>query len=189
LSIRHDAAHRANLRCLRAASLAWQVSADIATIDTPLPATSRPLVWLTGGTLPATVTGWVERGGTALVASDAIFPDETDRAILWRDDQGQPLAQAIPLGKGRLIRLTRPLTPADMPVLLDASFPNQLRALFTPAPPPPTRVAAADYAPRTGGPTYDQQPRDLRPWLAILIALLFLAERWLATRRARAISP
>ncbi len=189
LSIRHDAAHRANLRYLRAVALAWQAPLDIATTDASLPATSRPLIWLVTGTLPTALTQWVERGGTALVASDALFPDRPARAVLWRDDQGQPLGETIPLGKGRLIRLTRPLVPSDMPMLLDASFPAQLRALFAPPAPPPTRTAAAHYAPLTGGPAYDQPPQDLRPWLAALIALLFLAERWIATRRSRAISP
>ena len=48
---------------------------------------------------------------------------------------------------------------------------------------------ARDYAPVTGGATYAQPPRDLQPWLALLIALLLLAERWLATRRSRGVAP
>ena len=76
-----------------------------------------------------------------------------------------------------------------LPALLDADFPTRLLAVLTPAPPPPARVAAADYAPLTGGRAYDQPPQDMRPWLAMLIAALLIAERWLATRRSRGISP
>ncbi|WP_235209983.1 hypothetical protein [Sphingobium sp. Ant17] len=100
-----------------------------------------------------------------------------------------PLVEGAPLGAGRWLRFTRPLRPADMPVLLDGDFPAQLRPLLAPSLSPPTRVAAADYAPLPGGRTYDQQPEPLRPWLALLIALLLIAERWLATRRSRGVSP
>jgi hypothetical protein len=50
-------------------------------------------------------------------------------------------------------------------------------------------VSAQDYAPNTGGPSFVLPPLDLRPWLALLIALLFLAERWLATSRRRGAAP
>ena len=73
------------------------------------------------------------------------------------------------------MRFTRQLTPADMPELLEPDFPARLRALFDMPAPLPARVAAADYAPVTGGRGYDQQPLELRPWLAVLIAALLLA--------------
>lgn len=139
--------------------------------------------------MPDGLSRWIKQGGTALVASDMLVPADTPRAPLWRDALGAPLVEAMPLGQGRLLRFTRPLTPAMMPALLDADFPTRLRAVLTPAPPPPARVAAADYAPLTGGRAYDQPPQDMRPWLAILIAALLIAERWLATRRSRGISP
>lgn len=194
LAIRHDAGHAAALRYLRAAAIAWQPAGrdadiEIGTLDAALPKDARGLVWLAEGTLPAALTRWVEGGGTALVVADALVPGNAPRAVAWRDDLGRPLVEAAAMGKGRLLRFTRRLAPAEMPELLEPDFPARLRALLDPAPPPPARVAAGDYAPAPGGRAYDQPPRDLRPWLAVLIAVLLLAERWLATRRSRGTSP
>jgi hypothetical protein len=193
LSVRVDADHRGPLRYIRAAALAWQPAGrdadiDTAAIDAPLPDPRRTLVWLAGGTLPDDVLRWVNEGGMVLTASDALLPDGRPALPVWRDDLGVPLAEALPMGKGRLLHFTRAMTPAQMPILLDADFPVQLRALLAPAP-PPSRVAAADYAPLPGGRSYDQPPQSLRPWLALLIALLLLVERWMATRRNRIIAP
>ncbi|MBJ7444276.1 MAG: hypothetical protein JHD32_08195, partial [Sphingobium sp.] len=194
LSIRHDDQHRGGVRYPRAAALAWQpagraATIDIGSLDAPLPDQRHLLIWLGGGTMPDGLTQWIALGGTALVASDMLVPADKPRASLWRDPLGVPLVEASPLGRGRLLRFTRPLTPAMMPALLEADFPAQLRAVLAPAPPAPARVAAADYAPLTGARAYDQPPQDMRPWLAMLIAVLLIAERWLATRRNRGISP
>lgn len=194
LSIRHDDQHRGGIRCLRAAALAWQpagraATIDIGSLDAPLPEQRHVLLWLGGGSMPDGLTQWIARGGTALVASDMLVPADQPRASLWRDPLGEPLVEALSLGRWRLLRFTRPLTPAMMPVLLEAEFPAQLHAVLAPAPPAPARVAAADYAPLTGARAYDQPPQDMRPWLAMLIAALLIAERWLATRRNRGTSP
>ncbi|MCI4589317.1 BatA domain-containing protein [Sphingobium sp. BYY-5] len=194
IALRSDQAHASGLRYLRAAALAWQPSGKPTAIDSgplnaPLPAIDQPLFWMGGGTLPATLTQWIKKGGQAIVASDTLMPQNAKAPIpVWRDDEGRPLAQALPMGKGRLLRFTRPLLPSQMPVLLEAHFPARLRLLIAPET-TPSRVAAADYAPLTGGRSYDQPPRPLQPWLALLIALLLLAERWLATRRSRSIAP
>ncbi|PZN92038.1 MAG: hypothetical protein DCF31_18055, partial [Alphaproteobacteria bacterium] len=76
-----------------------------------------------------------------------------------------------------------------LPLLLDADFPRQLAALLGDTPPAPSRVAARDLQPTTGAAPWPQPARDLQPWLALLVAALFLAERWLATRRTRAPAP
>ncbi len=193
LSVRFDADHRDAVRYVRAAALAWQPAGrdadiDTAAIDAPLPDRRRILLWLAGGTLPDYVLRWVEEGGTVLAASYARLPDGRPAQPVWRDDLGAPLAAALPIGKGRLLHFTRALTPAQMPILLDADFPAQFRALLLPTA-PPALVAAADYAPLTGGRSYDQPPQSLRPWLALLIALSLLVERWMATRRSRSIAP
>ncbi|WP_088183939.1 BatA domain-containing protein [Sphingobium sp. Z007] len=193
LSVRVDAEHRSAVRYVRAAALAWQPAGraadiDTAAIDAPLPDPRRTLVWLAGGTLPDGVLRWVMDGGTVLAVSDARLPDGHPGLPVWRDDLDFPLAEALPMGKGRLLHFTRAMTPAQMPILLDADFPAQLGALLAP-PTPPARVAAADYAPLPGGRSYDQPPQSLRPWLAVLIALLLLIERWMATRGSRSIAP
>lgn len=194
MSIRADAAHVGAARHVRAAAQAWAVAgarADVesAAIDAPLPSAARRLVWLGAGTLPDTLVRWIDAGGQALVASDTLVPPGMTVVPVWRDAAGRPLAEAAPMGKGRLTRFTRPLTPADMPVLMEAEFPARFRALLEKSPPAPQRVAAADYAPVTGGRSYPQAPDDLRPWLALLIAVLLVVERWVATRPSRAVNP
>ena len=106
----------------------------------------------------------------------------------WSDAAGQPLATAGRHGRGRVVRFTRPLEPAAMPQLLEANFPDVLEGLLTP-PSSAARVMAADHAPLTGASPFEQPPLDVRPWLALLIALLFAAERWMATSVRRGVAP
>ena len=195
LSIRHDETQTGGLRYLRAAALAWGAAGqdadlDVGGLDETLPPATRKLVWLGAGSPPSsTLLRWVEDGGTALIGSDMLWLEEADRVVVWRDALGRPLVEATPLGSGRLMRFTRRLTPADMPELLETDFPAQLRAVLDPPTQAPTRVDAADYAPTIGARHVDPAPRDLRPWLAVLIGLVLLLERWLATRRKRGVSP
>lgn len=178
---------------LRAAAAAWTLPGrpaafDIAPPGAPMPATPRVLVWLAPGALPEAVRGWVASGGTALVAQDvAIEPGVA--IIAWRDGSGAPLVDARSLGRGRLLRFTRPLAPGAMPELLEADFPLALSALLSPPRPLSARVAARDLEPTTGAPAWPQPARDLQPWLALMVALLLVAERWLATRRGRGVAP
>ena len=87
-----------------------------------------------------------------------------------------------------MLQLTHPLEPAAIPQLVEPDFPDALLRMLQP-PPAPARVAAADHAPLTGATAYAQPPVELRPWLALIIALVFLLERWMATRRSRAVAP
>ncbi len=105
-----------------------------------------------------------------------------------RDTRGDVLAETATGTSGRVLRFTRALAPATMPELLDPDFPARLRGALSP-PAAPTRVHARDYAPLTGAMPYLQAPRDLKPWLGVLIALVFLVERLLATRSRRAATP
>jgi len=194
LSIHHDGGQTGGLRYLRAAALAWQPvgrEADLEEggLDAALPPVTRKLVWLGEGSPSPALLRWVEDGGTALVGSEMLFPEDAERVVVWRDTLGRPLIEAASLGAGRLMRFTRRLTPADMPELLETDFPAQLRAVLDPPTQAPTRVDAADYAPTIGARHVDPAPRDLRPWLAVLIGLVLLLERWLATRRKRGVSP
>ena len=104
----------------------------------------------------------------------------------------------IPLGIGMALILAGVL--AQLPTWLRAmlmlvgtwlavsgDFPAQLRAVLEGRPPAPGSVAAVDHAPQAGAPAWPPAPLDLRPWLALLIALVLLVERWVATgpRRER----
>ncbi|RZJ93590.1 MAG: hypothetical protein EON88_14590 [Brevundimonas sp.] len=192
LNIRTDAAHASGARYLRAAAEAWvedSRSVGVGALDSALPPDGQALALLCPGVVPEAVTDWVERGGVALVAYDAVWPAGLQPSVLWRDETGAALATGAAMGRGRLIRLSRSLTPADMPVLLDAAFPTQLRDLLQGPIQAPTGVAATDYRPATGGPSYSQPPLEMRPWLAVLIGLVLLVERYLATRRRRTVAP
>jgi hypothetical protein len=140
---------------------------------------TRALAWIAPGPIPPVVQAVLDGDGTVLVGSAT----PVEGAV-----QPAGLVERIATPRGRLLRFTRPLVPAAMPELLDPSFPRRLAAIFAADASPPARVAARDYAPAAGGPAYPQPAADLRPWLAVAIAALFLVERLLATRR-RGVSP
>ncbi|KAF1719578.1 BatA domain-containing protein [Pseudoxanthomonas wuyuanensis] len=209
LAVRHSEDRAPALRYLRAAAAAWRAPAtdspttatpdstampastgiSIAPAGQPIAAGARQLIWLAPGPLPAEIQRWIDSGGTALIDAETVFDSTVPMTPLWRGGDGAVLAEGAASGRGRLLRLTRALQPQAMPQLLEADFPQRLRALFEPPPQPPSRVDAQAHAPLTGAPAYPQPPRDLQPWLALLIALLFVGERWLATRPQRAATP
>lgn len=196
LHVRHPPAAPDALRFLRAAALAWH-DADALSSEAfsagpaaqPLDPQARHLVWLVPGELPAPVRAWVEAGGVALLDAsvEAALPDTA--TAWWHDAHGAPLVEGGRSGQGRLLRFTRELSPRQMPQLLEADFPRQLRELLDGPAPAPASALAVDHAPDTGAAGHPQPPRELRPWLALLIALLFLVERWLATSRRRGAGP
>lgn len=187
LAIRHaGGASAAPLRYFRAAAAAWQ-AADGFTAEAgdTLPSRDTVLVWLRPGPVPRSVTDWVSAGGTALLANTAEIAMPAASGPLWSDAGGETLVEGGPLGAGRVMRFTRPLEPAAMPDLLDPGFAAALRELVSPPAPPPARVAAEAAAPTADAAPYPLPPRPLSDWLAVLIALFFLAERLLASRRRR----
>jgi hypothetical protein len=192
LAVRYAEEKKTALRYLRASAIAWQVEGpatnkattpDIAVLTAPLPSIDRPLAWLATGPLPTHLRRWVESGGTVLVDVDAEVAEMGQGASLWRDAEGKVLVRGVALGRGRILQWTQPLTPDAMPLLLEPEFPAQLWHLFAPPVRMPSRIAASDYAPRTGGAAYPEVPRDLQPWLLLAIAALFVVERWLASGR------
>jgi len=198
LAVRYAQDDESGLPYLRAATAAWHatapatgdgdVQADFATVAEPLGPGARWLVWLAPGAVPPHILAWIEAGGTALLGAASQAPDATASAPLWRDALGEVVVRGHALGGGRVLQLTRELAPAALPELLDAEFPDRLRALFDP-PPPPQTAFSATQAPRTGGPGLSPVQRPLHSWLALLVAVLFLLERWLATSSRRGRSP
>lgn len=194
LTVRYAQGREEGLRYLRAAASAWQPAAAAAAFSAApasqaIPTESRHLVWLAPGPLPAAIGDWIRQGGTALLAADAEYKFPASAIVYWRDEVGAPLVEGAALGRGRVLHFNRAFEPATMPQLLQPDFPRNLRNLLAAPAPEPARVLAQDYAPVTGGAAYAQAPRDLQPWLALLIAVLLVIERWLATRRSRGISP
>jgi hypothetical protein len=197
LVVRH-APDAPGIRYLRAAGIAWQTgektghddaSTDIAEVAQPLPQGATSLAWLAPGPLPGAIRDWIRAGGHALLSKDAQAPELAQAAMLWRDEEGEPLARGAAFGRGRIMQLTRPLAPSAMPQLLGADFPRRLRTLFDDPPPAPARVDAREYAPTTGAPPRPESPRPLSPWLVALVAALFALERWLASGPRREGAP
>lgn len=208
-AIRYAADRAAALPYLRAAIAAWrepvvpdpskQASSkhapskqdSVAPSSQALPAENRELIWLVPGAVPAQVREFARNGGRVLLDAGSDWPGDAAslRAPLWRDGSGAVLAEGVAYGRGRLMRLTRAVTPQAMPELLEPGFPRRLRELFAPSLPAPAWVSAGEHAPATGGAAYALPPRDLRLWWALLIALVFMCERWLATRTRRGATP
>lgn len=203
-SIRYTADRAAALPYLRAAIASWRepgattagrVNGSIAPDTQPLDAGSRQLLWLKPGPLPNAVSEWIAGGGTVLLDAASAWPGGAGEsaaivpAPLWRNVDGVVLVEGARYGRGKVMRWTRALTPQTMPELLEPGFAGQLRNLFEPPREPPSRVMAREHAPSTGVAAFSLPPRDLRLWLALLIALVFLFERWLATRPRRGAAP
>ncbi|HEY0503813.1 MAG TPA: BatA domain-containing protein [Lysobacter sp.] len=193
LAVRHAASREASVRYLRAAQGAWHASAppklDDAPPSQPLDPATRQLAWLVPGDVPDAVREWVDKGGTLLLDPEARFEGAPALTALWRDDAGVALVEGGAFGQGRVLRFTRVPVPQAMPQLLDPGFPRQLRALLAPPPASPTRVLSQSHAPVAGAATFPVRPRDLQPWLALLVALVFLVERWLASGARRQVAP
>ncbi|MEG3093194.1 BatA domain-containing protein [Sphingomonas sp. PB1R3] len=191
LAIRADTVRR-DVRYLAAVAAAWNTqgaTTDIAPPTAPLPGTATTLAWLSGGTMPTALVAWVRRGGTAIIPTDMAAPPGPD-AIAARDTLGRAFLRVMPLGEGRIFRFTVPLAPATLPALVEPDFPDRLLAAIRPVA-APARADAAQLTPETGAvPSFRAAPlHEWRDVLALVVAALFLLERWLATRRRRWVGP
>lgn len=193
LAVRHDEKHLDASIYFRAAHAAWQAAKkpdekdflDSADISSALQPNRSALIWLASGELPANIRLWAEQGGTLLVSKDAVVPEIKSGVSAWRNEQGTSLILAAPLGQGRVLQWQQELKPAAMPELLDADFPQRLRALLQTKPLPPTRAFAKSQTPLIGAKAGPEAPQSLQAWLAMLIAFLFLLERWFANASRR----
>jgi hypothetical protein len=188
LAVRYSAAAEPSLRFIRATVDAWNLREPgrytlDARADSDVPTDSAHwLIWL-GSDLPANIGSWIDQGGVALVENR---PNGTGVPI-WRDARGEVLARAEPHGRGRVVALSGAFTPAALPALLDAEFPSQLQNLLQEPHASPTRAPADAMRPvvgpgATSASAISQSAKPLDPWLALLIACVFLIERIVATR-------
>ena len=189
--IRHAPDLAGQARWLAAAQTAWFVTAgqedakvDIAPLDAPWPADTKLLTWLAADQLPEPALAFANNGGTLLLGETTTWPLPAPAEAVWRDDKGEVLLGAARHGQGRVLRFAAPLEPAAFPELLDARFPQWLQARLQAPPPAPTRVDAPAYAPLPGAAAYAPPNQPLAPWLAVVLAALFLVERWLAAGQA-----
>jgi len=189
IAVRYASDAEASLRYLRAAVAAWnqgepgRYELDVQPVAAPIAAATNWLVWL-APSAPA-LTRWLDHGGVALVSNAA----DANGEPLWRDAAGRVLAKVAVNGNGRMITLPGALTPAELPLLLDAEFPDRLRVAFGGGSPAPTHASASTMHPRVEAEVSATSTRSsasahsLDAWLALLIAALFLCERFVATRR------
>ena len=119
----------------------------------------------------------------------------------WHDGWGRPVLTAAPLGKGIGYQLATRLSPTWSELATSPDLPALLLGVLHPAfdPAGQQRLAAHDprrldpsqllpvgtaSAARRLAPAFGP-PRDLRPWLVLVVAALFGLERGLAWRAAR----
>ncbi|MEY2866379.1 MAG: hypothetical protein RIQ43_405 [Pseudomonadota bacterium] len=188
-----DPAKAERARYFRAAYRVWQAHLpDAQQRDVPLvaadatpPASARIWVYLSSGKIPETARRWVQGGGTLMLAPDAVF-DAGESDVLWRAEDGSILLMQQAVGKGRILQWRQPLNGTQTPQLLDAAFPERLQAVLITSPQPDATLASMQQ-PRTGAAPVVPDPQPLQPWLMLAVALLFVAERVLATRPGRSL--
>jgi hypothetical protein len=117
-------------------------------------------------------------------AADSAHSGDAAGSVVLADGNGAAILRERLLGTGRVLSLAGPLRIDVLPALAAPDFPRQLAALLRGPPPAPDRAPAASVAPLTlpsAHPTLGR-PQPLTPYLALVIALLFLVERVVATR-------
>jgi hypothetical protein len=191
LAVRYDPKDLTELPLVRALASAWQADdaawqIDIATQDSPLPASPSWLIWL-GAPAPNSVTEWVRQGGSLLISRQPAAAGQ----IALVDDNGAPVMREQVLGAGRVLSLAVPLRADDATVLRTPEFPRTLSALMQGPTPSPNRAPAVSVAPLQlpSPPHLLSRPQSLESYLAILIAVVFLFERIYATRVRKSASP
>jgi len=183
IAVRSAADRAEELRVVRALERAWElaghaVTLDIASSDTPIPEDADRVLWLDAGAMPVSLRTWIEHGGTALVSNR---PDDTGSIVLT-DEQGRAALREHPLGRGRMLSTPAAFTVEQMPMLASPDFPERLHAVLSAPVAPPDRAPAATMSParETGHATGPRTSLD--GIVALIAALLFLAERAWATR-------
>ncbi len=183
IAVRYDPADVTELPLVRALAATWQADGmtfqlDIAPRAAPLPPPPAWLLWL-GASAPPNLDTWIRQGGHALLTLR-----DAAGTVVSADDNGAPILRERVLGSGRVLSLAGPLRIDAMPALASPDFPRQLADLLRGPAPALDRAPAASVAPLTlpvAQPALGR-PQPLAPYLAVVIALLFLLERVLATR-------
>lgn len=173
---------------LDAVQRAWtnQAPTDAGTGGTA-PDDGQIGVWLANTPLPPSWQSWLAGGGTVLRVTAPIKDDAAWVAAL-RDAQGATVLEQRAEGRGRLLRFSAALSAAALPIVTEDTFPRRLLQVLQPLP-APALADATDQAPLGGAAPAAVEPRELAPWLLLVIVLLFALERWLATSARRRTQP
>lgn len=147
---------------------------DAADLSAPI-ASDTDLLFQLGGELDAAKLGWLRRGGRALVAA----PDDATDTALSAD-----AADAVQrLGSGRWWRWPGTFDASRDAALRDATLPSRLGAVLLPDLALP--AYAASVAPLNGARAGRAPGDPLDPFLLLIAAALFAAERALAAGLSR----
>lgn len=147
---------------------------DVADRSAPI-ASDTDLLFQLGGELDAAKLDWLRRGGRALVAA----PDDATGTALSAD-----AADAVQrLGSGRLWRWPGTFDASRNAALRDATLPSRLGATLLPDLALP--AYAASVAPQSGARAGRAPGDPLDPFLLLIAAALFAAERALAAGLSR----
>lgn len=193
LAIRYDQKHTDSLKYFRALQSVWAPKSnqkeqenqalDISPISATPPDKSKVLVWLSSTELPKAIEQWVQEGGVMLAAHELKLPDFEDAIPVWQDAELGVILRAKSYGNGQLMQWQAQLSPAAMPVLLEAEFPDTLASVLKPAHFEPTIDFAHLQVPEKSTTTWISKPNSANTWFALLILLLLAVERYLATRQ------
>jgi hypothetical protein len=165
-------------RWLEAALAAWAADPLLASVidrgnaQQAIPADAEAVLWI--GNAPA--PRWEAGPVPLLQIADSTSPSSTIEPL-----SGLPVQRLAGLGA----RLAAPLAPQTLPAVLDPDFPQRLHHLLFQRFPQPDQAPAEAVRPQVDPTRLAPEPLPLQPWLALLAALLFLVERWLASGRRR----
>ncbi|KRG37692.1 hypothetical protein ARC20_02020 [Stenotrophomonas panacihumi] len=178
------------LRTLRALNAAWQPKATALPLADAAGSSPAPhaafVAWGADASIPQPWQDWVRTGGQLLLGARTPWPDGTSPRTEWQGDDGEVLLASAPFGHGRIWRLPQGWNAATNARLLDARFPIELARHLQPVA-PPARAAAGGFAPLHQARDWPRPPPALLPGLALLIALVFALERWMATSPRRGV--
>lgn len=189
LAVRYDLAHKDSLKYFRALQDSWQSAkkenqlVGVTLLSNAPPSKGQALVWLASGELPTSIMQWVQEGGILLASSDVQFQNSDIGAPIWRDAQGYVVMRSYNHGRGRIMQWQKALTPSEMPILLDAQFPDKLLTVLKPESLAPSAAYAKNQAPDIVAKNWPLLPDSMKAWFIGIILLLFALERILATRK------
>ncbi|HBK57729.1 MAG TPA: hypothetical protein DDZ76_15810 [Xanthomonadales bacterium] len=172
----------------------WPLADTDADLDLPALAGIEVLFWLSDRPWPSAIDDWLRGGGRILhsptensplsntpFAGEGGRPPASDCDPIWHSRRTGATVCRFPVGAGRVVRLSVPLTSDRLPELVEPDFPELLSRWLSAAQPAPSLGPATAFRPSTGGPAPHPIEQRLDHWLILLIALVFLVERWLAS--------
>jgi len=182
IAVRYDAAGADELPVVRALGAAWAadgraIAWDIGASDVPLPPPPAWVFWL-GGHVSESLRARARAGEVVLATRLGTSAGE----VVLDSPEGAVLRAQV-LGRGRLLGVTGALRADALPAVRAPDFPQRLWTVLARPASVPTSAPARSVAPLATTRADWGPAEDLLPALAAVLALLFLLERLVATRR------